>query len=108
MFLHLGCGWVALVMMRYRLSPRAQLPVSTLRLCSSTASLRQERPNFPDRFFFFEPALEVHPFIADKLRAALFVAFSASLQPLGFEIIALHRNFSPITFVYTLDTCAYM
>ena len=24
---------------------------------------------------FFEPALEVHPFIANKLRAALFVAF---------------------------------
>lgn len=47
----------------------------------------------PDRFFYFTPVLEVHPFIADRLRAALFVTFSASLQPLSFEIIALHRNF---------------
>jgi hypothetical protein len=29
--------------------------------------------------FLFEPALEVHPFVADRLRAALFVTFSASL-----------------------------
>ncbi len=50
-------------------------------------------------FFLFESVLEVHPFVADRLRAALFVAFSASLQPLSFEITTLHRNFSPITFV---------
>jgi hypothetical protein len=41
------------------------------------------------RLFLFEPALEVHPFIADKLRAALFVASSASLQPLGFIVTFL-------------------
>jgi hypothetical protein len=45
-----------------------------------------------DRFFLFKSALEVHPFIVGRLHAALFVTFSSSLRPLGFKIIALHRN----------------
>jgi hypothetical protein len=38
---------------------------------------------FPQTAFSFKPALAVHPFIADRLCAALFVTSSASLQLLG-------------------------
>ena len=44
---------------------------------------------FPQTAFSFKPALAVHPFIADRLCAALFVTSSASLQLLGLEITAL-------------------
>ena len=58
-----------------------------------------------DRFFLFKSALEVHPFIVGRLHAALFVTFSSSLQPLGFKIIALHRNLLQ-SLLCTLSTLA--
>jgi hypothetical protein len=39
--------------------------------------------NVSDRFFLFDPALGGAPFIADRLRAALFVTFSASRPAAG-------------------------
>jgi len=88
-------------MMRYRLSTQGATPISTTQAVFKFASPL-------DHFFLFKPALEVHPFIVDRLRAALFVTFSSSLQPLGFEIIALHHNFLQSLCVYSRRLCLYV
>lgn len=98
MFLHLGCNWVALVMIRHRLSPRAKQPKFNTPAMVKYRLIQAGTSQFPQTAFSFKPALPGHPFIADRLRAALFVTSSASLQLLGLEITALHRNSSPINF----------
>jgi hypothetical protein len=62
----------------------------------------------PQTAFSFKPALAGHPFIADKLRAALFVTSSASLQLLAWRSLLSIVTFRQSTFVYTLNACAYM
>lgn len=97
MFLHLGCNWVALVMIRHRLSPRAKHPISTVRLWSSTASFRQERPNFPRPLFPsnlpWQGTLSLLTDCAQHCSLLRPRPPTASL-----EITALHRDFSPINF----------
>jgi hypothetical protein len=108
MFLPLGCDWVALVMMRYRLSPRVQprnLNTGTMfKQCLAQAETSQTA------FSFSTPPLEVPPsLLTDCVQHCSLLSLRA-VRPLGFEIIALHRNFSLITFFQSLFSnhfCVY-
>src|ERR1700722_6166921 len=108
MFLHLGCDWVALVIMRYRLSPRHSSPFQHSACFQVPPHSGRNIPISPDRFSFSNPRWRCTPsLLTDCVQHCSLLSLQASSRWASRSLLS-HRNFSPITFVYTPDGCAYM